>query len=72
MGGKKAIGQTNHQCLQLGERATREIGSCGNKQWMGRTAFLRRIRQDPSEEVDLSSDLNEKEPAMLCYEGRAF
>lgn len=30
------------------------------------------MKKDPSVEVDLSSDLNEKEPTMLCYEGRAF
>lgn len=34
-----------------------EIGSCESKAWTRGTACLREIRKDPSEEVDLSSDL---------------
>ena len=43
-----------------------EMGSCGNKQWAGGTAFLRGIGKDPSEEEDLSSDLKGASYAMLC------
>lgn len=35
------------------ERAMMKIGSYKNELWTGGTAFLRRIRKDPSEEVDL-------------------
>lgn len=45
----------------------REAGSCGNTEWAGGTAFLRGVKKDPSEEEDLSSDLNAKEPALLRY-----
>lgn len=47
-------------------------GSCVNNKWTGGTAFLRRIREDPSEEVDLNSDFSDKEPSTFCSEGRAF